>query len=98
MIVRKSYDGTKNIDNLLDQYGTIYAIESLADKKLRYGIKNGIFAVMRLGDAIVCQIHEMPELAYDHFDGDIRQEILDIYEDIKDLDRMQVKLPGRRSA
>lgn len=47
---------------------------------------------------MVCQIHEMPELAYDHFDGDIRQEILDIYEDIKDLDRMQVKLPGRRSA
>lgn len=33
MIVRKSYDRTKNIDNLLDQYGTIYAIESLADKK-----------------------------------------------------------------
>lgn len=98
MIVRKSYDRTKNIDNLLDQYGTIYAIESLADKKLRYGIKNGIFAVMRLGDAMVCQIHEIPELAHDYSDGDIRQEILDIYEDIKDLYRMQVSLDRRITA
>lgn len=97
MIVRKSYDSSKNIDNLLDQYGTIYAIESLADKKLRYGIKNGLLAVMRQGDAIVCDIEDMPELA-DYFVDDIRQEILDIYEDIKDLYRMQVSLPDRRAS
>lgn len=94
MIMRKSYDDTKNIDNLLDQYSTIYAIESLADKRLRYGIKNGLFAVMRLGDAVVCDIEDMPELA-DYFIGGIRQEILDIYEDIRDLDRMQVNLDRR---
>lgn len=97
MILRKSYDASKNIDSLLDQYGTIYAIESLADKKLRYGIKNGLFAVMRQGDAIVCDIEDISELA-DYFVDDIRQEILDIYEDIKDLYRMQVSLPDRRAS
>ena len=97
MIVRKSYDTKRNIDNVLDQYATIYSIESLADSKLRYGVKNGLFAVMRLGDAIVCDIKDIPELA-DYFIGEIRQEILDIYDDIKDLERMHVHLPGRRTA
>lgn len=95
MIVRKTYNGRKNIDNLLDQYATIYGIESLADSKLRYGVKNGLFAAMRLGDAMVCDIGDMPELA-GYFRPDIRQEILDIYDDIKDLNRMQVRLPERR--
>ena len=84
MIVRKSYDTTRNIDNVLNQYATIYSIESLVDGKLRYGFKNGLFALMRLGDAIVCDVDDIPELA-SSLKPDIKREVLDIYDDIRDL-------------
>lgn len=84
MIRRESYDTRRNIDNLLDQYATIYSIESIEDGKLRYGVKNGTFAVMRLGDAYVCDICEMPELAEYFIDG-VKKEILAIYDDVKSL-------------
>ncbi len=84
MIYRRTFDGKTNISKALNQNPTIYAIDSMLDVNLKYGIKNGLFAVMRLGDAIVCDTSDIPEVA-SWFKTSVKQEILDIYEDIRDL-------------
>ncbi len=84
MIYRKTFDSKTNISKQLNQNPTIYAIDSMLDVNLKYGIKNGVFAVMRHGDAIVCDMEDIPEVA-SWFKQNVKHEIMDIYADIRDL-------------
>ncbi len=84
MIYRRTFDDGGDINRKLNACPSVYSIDSILDNDLKYGIKNGLFAVMRHGDAIVCDVTDIPEIA-SWFKSKIKQEILDIYEDIRDL-------------
>lgn len=84
MIYRRTFEDGGNINKKLTACPSVYGIDSLLDNDLKYGIKNGLFAIMRLGDAIVCDMDDIPQVA-SWFRGNIKKEILDIYEDIRDL-------------
>lgn len=71
-----------------------YSIESLADKSTIYVATEDEFAIIRHDDALVCNVCEMPKLA-EKFIKPIKDEILDLYEDLKDLQRMQLNFAVR---
>lgn len=49
MIWRRTFNDGGDIERKLNANPTVYSIESLIDNDLKYGIKNGLFAVMRDG-------------------------------------------------
>lgn len=67
-----------------------YAIESIVDDYIRYIAFDNKFAIIRHEDAMLCDIDEMNELAV-MFRSDVKQEILDIYEELKDLERRELR-------
>lgn len=71
-----------------------YAIDSLVDKSTLFIATEEEFAIVRQGDALICEVREMPQLAI-KFIEPIRNEIMEIYEDIKDLKRMDVAYASR---
>ena len=89
MLVR--YNCKPGIRQRLDKSPTYYGIESIADKRTTYIATYDDFAIVRDGDAIRCDIKEMLTLA-NMFVRPIKDEILALYDDIKDLYRMEVGL------
>jgi hypothetical protein len=70
------------IGTLLVNYTDIYAIESMVQCGLIYGIADGKFAILRAKGAIYCPLHETPNLAERFLP--LKDEIMEIYHDIKD--------------
>lgn len=77
-----------NLDNLT-RYD-IYSVQSLADDMLIYMIDGIEFAMIRDEDGMRWNLNETPEVASRITVEEIKNEILDIYNDVKDLCRMQV--------
>ena len=71
-----------------------YAIDSCVDKSTVFIATEEEFAIVRQGDALICEVREMPQLAV-RFIEPIRDEIMEIYEDIKDLKRMDISYASR---
>lgn len=78
-----------SFESLLSQNTSIYAIDSIEDNKIRYAIAKEEFAVLRGKFGLRCKLDEVTTLA-DWFPDNIKQEILDIYEDIKFLRNAEV--------
>lgn len=78
-----------SFEGILSQNPKIYAIESIEDIKIRYAVSRSEFAVLRGKFGIRCRLEEIKTVA-DWFPDNIKQEILDIYEDIKFLRNAEV--------
>ncbi len=74
---------------ILSQNPNIYAVESIEDSKIRYAVAKSEFAVLKGKFGLRCKLDEVTMLA-DWFPDNIKQEILDIYEDIKFLRNAEV--------
>ena len=81
-----------DIKKRIDRCPEYYAIESIADKRLLYVCRNEDVAVIRDSDAIRCTVSELPKLAEICTVPSVRDEIKDIYEDLKYLKDLQVAL------
>lgn len=68
----------------------IYAIQSIADSQTIYLLDKNEFAILRHKDGVRWNIDETQEVARKIRFKAIRDEILAIYEDVKDLRRMKV--------
>lgn len=66
-----------------------YAVESETDKDTIFIATGDEFAIVRNGDAILCDVSEIPTVA-ERFIKPIKDEILLIYDDLKDLHRMEM--------
>lgn len=73
----------QNLESLLLNYSGIYDIDSLVDRSLKYGISDGKFAILSTTEAKYCEICEMPKAAEEN--PKLREEILAIYGDVRDL-------------
>lgn len=72
----------------------LYSVISLVDKKVRYVADYESFGMIKDGDMITCDIEEIPKLA-DMCIPSIKQEILEVYKDLTDLIRMNIKYAFR---
>lgn len=68
----------------------VYAVQSIADSQTIYLMDGDEFAILRHHDGMRWKIGETPEVAKKIAVDAIRDEILAIYEDIKDLKRMKI--------
>ena len=95
-MIRRKKVKVSTMGKLSEMLTTIeaYSVESIADKNTMFVATDDEFAIIRHDDAMVCNIDEMPILA-EKFIGPIKREILDLYEDIKDLNRMQLTFAVR---
>lgn len=73
----------KDINTEITKYPDIYAVQS-ERPGLIYGISDGKFALLTRYGAVFCPLHETVEMA-SQMQPDIREEILAIYEDVRDL-------------
>lgn len=73
-----------------------YAVQSIADSQTIYIMDGEEFAILRHKDGARWKIEETPKIAAKIPFREIRDEILAIYEDIKDLNRMQVNYGGKQ--
>lgn len=73
-----------------------YAVQSIADSQTIYIMDGEEFAILRHKDGARWKIEETPKIAEKIPFLKIRDEILAIYEDIKDLNRMQVNYGGKQ--
>lgn len=89
MIKLESIKYGDSFSRILSQNPNIYAVDSLEDSKIRYAIAKKEFAVLRGKFGLRCKLDEVTTLA-DWFPDNIKQEILDIYEDIKFLRKAEV--------
>lgn len=89
MINKIEFERPVCVDLLLGKHPDIYAVESIV-KGIHYGADKEKFAIFRSTGAVFCPIKEMPVLASRMADNRIKKEILEIYEDLKDLKRMGV--------
>ena len=90
MIEQRYFQKTIQIEPLLQNYNGIYSIESDI-RGVYYGVDESKFAIFRANGYVFCPIHEMPILAEKMASEIMKNEILGIYEDVKDLVRMQVQ-------
>lgn len=67
-----------------------FLIDSVAKKGVMYGASETQFFVICSEGFAVCDLDEVPELAQKMIPK-LKREIIDIYEDIKDYKRMEVK-------
>ena len=74
-----------------------FLIESVAKRGVMYGASETQFFVICREGFAVCDLDEVPELAQKMIPK-LGREILDIYEDIKDYKRMEVKYEKPMSA
>jgi len=72
----------------------LYSVISIVDKNVRYVADYERFGMIKDGEMITCDLDEIPILA-DMCTPLIKQEILDVYNDLKDLIRMNVKYAFR---
>ena len=68
----------------------VYAVQSIADDQTMYLLDGDEFAILRHHDGMRWKIAETPEVAKKIAVDAVRDEILAIYEDIKDLKRMKI--------
>ena len=90
MIIRATLNKSKyrSIDEFLTPY-ELYTIESLVDKYTRYVATDDQFAIIRKNDVLACDIDEILDMA-EFFNNDIKEEIIEIYEDILYLKDMNI--------
>lgn len=87
MAIERFYFKKKiNLENLLARYSGIYAVDSLVSNSIKYGISDGQFAVFTTDGVAKCPIREAQKLASQMKDERVKQEILDLYEDVKDIE------------
>lgn len=67
-----------------------FLIDSVAERGVMYGVDGNRFFVINPYGFAVCDLDETKELA-EQMIPKIRKEILDIYEDVKDYKRMEIK-------
>lgn len=72
-----------NLEKVLLNYSGIYGVDSLIEPNLKYGISDGLFALLWPTHAKYCPIKEAPKLAEE--EPDLKEEIMAIYADVKDL-------------
>lgn len=84
MVSRIEWNETRNLETELTHYDKIYSVESEEYDGLFYGLSDGKFAVLRPDGAVFCPVHETPKLARRMLPR-IREEIMGVYKDIKDL-------------
>ena len=90
MAIERAYFRKKvNLENLLTRYPGIYAVDSLVSNAIKYGISDGQFAVFTTDGVAKCPIRETQKLAAQMKDDRIKQEILDLYEDVKEVGIIQ---------
>lgn len=80
----------KSMRSLLTHYTGIYSVDSEVSREVTYGVSEGKFAIICSDGVAFCPFHEAPQLAAMMKSKKMRDEILDIYEDVKDLKRMEV--------
>lgn len=90
MVQKIKFKKPMRMRDTLTNYKGIYAVESEVNKRIIYGVADGLFAILMDDGAAYCPIHEAPEMAQMIVDRRIRDEIIDIYQDIKDLQCMEV--------
>lgn len=95
-MIRRKKVKVSTMGKLSEMLTTIeaYSVESIADKNTMFVATDDEFAIIRHDDALVCNVCEMPKLA-EKFIKPIKNEILDLYEDLKDLQRMQLNFAVR---
>ena len=86
---RVNYGKHVNLNNKLDGYTDIYAVDSLIAGNLKYIIKDDEFIVAYDDGEMHHRLDEI-EAEAKCYKPKIRDEILAIYEDVKDLMRMGV--------
>ena len=89
MITLEKIKHGDSFESLLSQNPSIYAVDSIEDRKIRYAIAQKECAVLRGKFGLRCKLDEVTTLA-DWFPDNIKQEILDIYEDIQFLRKAEV--------
>lgn len=68
----------------------VYAVQSIADDQTIYLLDGDEFAILRNREGMRWKIAETPEVAKKITVDAVKDEILAIYEDIKDLKRMRI--------
>ena len=84
----------RSIEKMLDSCPDYYGVESESVRGLYYVMDGENFACCHDNHALICTTQEMPELAEYVLDKSMKQEVLDLYEDLKDLLRMDIRLTG----
>ena len=72
----------------------LYSVISIVDKNVRYVADYERFGIIKDGEMITCNLEEVPVLA-DMCTPPIKQEILEVYKDLNDLIRMNIKYAFR---
>lgn len=86
------FNTAKNIMQKIDRNPHYYAIDSASVKGLHYVYADGDFAVIRGCQCIWAKLSEIEELKSLCLDAEVKQEIADIYEDLKYLKTAEVIL------
>ena len=86
------FNTEKNILQKIDRNPSIYAIDSMAVKRLHYAYRDGDFAVIRDNQCIWARLDEIEDLKAICKNEELKQEIADIYEDLKYLKTAEVSL------
>lgn len=90
-MIRKLYFEKKiNLSAMLKGYHDIYQIQSEVKKSAVYGIDGDQFAIILSDGAVTCSIGEIPQLASMLKSEAMRQEVLDVLEEVRDLRRMEL--------
>lgn len=92
MVKKMYFNRNVNIGCMLANYTGIYSVESEVCRGLIYGISDGMFALFRYDGVAYCPIEETPMLADQMKSNDVRDEILSIYSEVKDLQRMEFNI------
>lgn len=78
------FDRAKNREKLLQAYPGIYGVDSETNDNVTYGISDNQFSVIKTCGVIACDISEMPQVAEMYAEQGLKDEIMALYEDIKE--------------
>lgn len=81
---KQPYTVIEKFNALLMRYQDVYAIESVYDQGIVYGISNGKFAMITMDGIIMCNFDETIQMA-NMMITEIKWEIIEIYWYIKEL-------------
>ena len=80
----------QDLNRLMNRFPDIYAVESEVSNALIYGISDGKFAIFRSDGAVLCPLHQTPELASKIKYSEVKDEVLKIYDDYKQLSKLNI--------
>lgn len=89
MISRMSFAHKRKNFIFIEKLKGVYAVESEHRNDIIYLIDDTRFCIVDLKGLVFCPIHEVPQLAA-KMKRKYREEVLEIYEDIKDMQRMGI--------